>query len=188
MDQNHIPTFEELEQLREQYNQKAFQNWMHTDIFTLNWWLLLLMFFVPWIIWWKLVDRSQLTELTIFGMLIGLISTLLCIIGYDLMLWGYPNRLVSFLMPPLFPVVLTVLPVMYMMVYQYFRSRSHFIIASFVMSAFAAFVAEPLFVHMGMYVEYNWTHWYSFLIYFAMAVGLRKVTKAIVKHQFHSTA
>jgi hypothetical protein len=184
MDQTHIPTFEELEQLREQYNQQAFQNWMHVDLFTLNWWLLLMMLVVPWVIWWKLADRSRLADLSIYGMLIGLFSTLICIIGYDLKLWGYPSRLVSFLMPPLFPIVLTVLPVMYMLVYQYFLTRIQFVIASLVMSAFAAFVAEPVFVHMGMYVEYHWNHGYSFPIYFIMAVGFRGITRAIIKHQF----
>jgi hypothetical protein len=183
LDSNTVLSFEELEQIRELYNQQAFINWLRVDLFSVNWWLLLIIFVVPWIIWWKIVDRKRLAEILIYGMLIGIISTLLCIIGYNLMLWGYPNRLISFLMPPLFPIVLTVLPVMYMLMYQYFQSKFAFIIASLIMSAFAAFVAEPIFVKMQMYVEYHWTHLYSFPIYFLMAVGFRKLTREIIKTQ-----
>ncbi|HEY0826833.1 MAG TPA: CBO0543 family protein [Bacilli bacterium] len=185
MNNKSFPSFEELEQLREQYNQQAFQNWLQVDLFSLNWWLLLLMMVVPWIIWWKLADRKRLAELLIYGMLVGLTSTLLCIIGYDLMLWGYPSRLVSFMMPPLFPLVLSVMPVAYMLVYQYFPTRNTFAAVSFILSALAAFVIEPLMVYMHMYVEYHWSYWYSFPIYFLMAVGLRKLTQKIISSHSH---
>ncbi len=44
-----------------------------TDVFlTLNWWFLLFLTIVPWLIWWKLVDKNRFVSISIYGCLISI--------------------------------------------------------------------------------------------------------------------
>jgi hypothetical protein len=36
-----------------------YENWVHFDLFTWQWWLLLGLTIVPWFIWWKIVDKKN---------------------------------------------------------------------------------------------------------------------------------
>lgn len=142
--------------LREFWMKETFPHW--------EWWLLFALATVPWIIWWKIVDRQRLFEILTYGFLVMTVSVFFDAIGVEFDLWDYKHQIV-----PLFDVFIvydfTVMPVLYMLVYQFFNTWKSFIIANVVVSAIFAFISEPLLVWIDFYLLMNWKYIYSFPIY-----------------------
>lgn len=152
--------------LREYWLKETFLQW--------EWWLLLALTTIPWIIWWKIVDRKRLFEILTYGFLVMTVSVIFDAIGVEFDFWEYKPQIV-----PLFDVFVTydfsVMPVIYMVVYQFFDNWKSFTIANVVVSAIFAFISEPLLVWMDFYVLFNWKYIYSFPIYIAIAVVFKWV-------------
>lgn len=172
-----ISEIKTLIELNRKINELRYHYWFTEVIFTLNWWVLLFLTVIPWLIWWKIADKKRLVEVLLYGILISLISVLLDEIGSYFSFWIYQYQLIP-ISPRLNPIDLTVMPVTYMVVYQFFKKWRPFLIAQLVLSLGAAFVAEPLFIWMGIYKPLNWELFYSSIIYFAMGV----LTKWWVEH------
>jgi len=62
-----------------------------------------------------------------------------------------------------------------MVAFNVFNKWRSFIVAHIIIAAVLAFVAEPLLVPLNFYQLLKWEHYYSFPIYFAMAVILKSV-------------
>lgn len=152
-----------------------FDEWMRNDVFSLRWWFLLVLFTVSLYLWWRLVDKSRLYEIVIYAAIIVILTLVLDELGEELTLWDYPYDLFP-LFPPLFSVDLASLPIIYSLIYQYFRTWKSFIIASFAMAAIFCFIMEPLLVLTGVYQMLQWKSYYGFPIYVSMGIG----TKALV--------
>ncbi|SDE29386.1 hypothetical protein SPACI_048760 [Sporomusa acidovorans DSM 3132] len=76
----------------------------------------------------------------------------------------------------------SVLPITYMLIYQYNSKWSSFLIAIVIMSAFFSFIAEPFLVWLGIYELITWKHYYSFPLYILYGVILKFIvdlTKSI---------
>lgn len=163
------PTYDDVQLVRGQLSELALRHWLQHDLFNFNWWISLILTILPWIIWWRIADRSRVFEIFAYGLLIGIMSTVLDVIGADLLLWGYPNKLLS-MIPPLVPADLSVIPVFFMLIYQVFSSWRTFLIATTVIALVFSFVAEPIFVWLNFYAVERWEYYYSFPIYILMAV------------------
>lgn len=87
-------------------------------------------------------------------------------------LFIYPYKLVPIL-PRLLSVVFGAAPVLFMLLYQYSHNWRTYLVVNTVTAALLAFVAEPLARAAGMYQMFKWSYLYSFLVYLAVAVGLR---------------
>ena len=169
-------THEEIREAQVKLHQLTHKNWYNHDFLTLDWWLLIIVMILPWIIWWKLVDKDSLIEITLYGLFIALFSGILDTIGFSLGLWSYPNKVIP-INPPLFPADFTLLPVTYMLLYQYFTSWKPFIIASTIVFGVYTFAGEPFLEWLGVYTTYSWQYVYSFPIYVAMSVFFRWLVK-----------
>jgi len=123
---------------------------------------------IPWLIWCKLVDKGRIKDILLYGLFVALTTTYLDSIGNELVLWSYPHSLLP-LMPKLFPVDISLLPVVFMLIYQYFPQWKPFTIATIITSLLSAFIVEPVFVYVGIYEMYKWEFWYSFIIYVALS-------------------
>lgn len=176
------PSFEEILELQNKVVEMQIQNWLHHDLFTLQWWLLLIILVVPWLIWWKFVDRKRLIEILLFGLLMATVVTILDEIGAQLNLWEYPFDIEP-LFPRLIPINLAALPVIFMFVYQYFPEWKSFLIANLVVAAVLSFIAENILEWLGMYELFQWENYYSFPIYIIMAVSLKWLMKIILAKQ-----
>ncbi|WP_051688101.1 CBO0543 family protein [Desulfofalx alkaliphila] len=158
--------------LREYWLKETFLHW--------EWWLMLALTIIPWIIWWKIVDRKRLFEILTYGFFVMMISIILDAVGVEFDLWDYRHRIV-----PFFDVFVTydmaVMPVIYMVIYQFFNGWKSFIIASILVSAVFAFISEPLLVWMDLYLLINWSYFYSFPIYFAIALAFKYVMIKLIK-------
>jgi len=150
------------------------QYWMKYTFLTWEFWLLTFLLLFPWVVWWRVVDRKRLFEILTYGFLVMVVSLVFDAIGVEFDLWEYQHQLV-----PLFDVFVvydfSVLPVTYMIAYQYFNKWKSFIVAHIIIAGIFAFVSEPLLMPLNFYKMLQWEHYYSFPLYFAMAVILKWV-------------
>jgi hypothetical protein len=132
------------------------------------------------VIWIKLVDRKRILEISLFGtLLVGVIS-ILDALGMELGLWGYKYNITP-LLPGLLPVNFSVLSVLGMFLYQYFRSWKTFLIALTVLCCLLSFVGEPFMEYIGVYQRYGWKYWYSLPIYIVKPIVIRLMVTMLMK-------
>lgn len=158
------------------------KHWLESNIFSPVWWLLLISFITLWVIWWKFVNKTKLLEIVTYGLIVSFLSTILNLFGTEFVLWGYPNNLVP-VAPLLFEIDLGFLPVIYMLIYQYFPDWIKFTIAISITAVIIAFMGEPLAIRLDIYEMNNWKHIYSFPLYIALGLILKWILKKIIEKE-----
>ena len=146
--------------------------WIDHVLFSFNWWFLLVLAIVSWIIWWLIVDKTRLLEISLMGAFAIILAITFDTAGHSLVLWSYGSKLIQ-MTPSLSTIDLALLPVAYMLIYQLFTKWKSYFIAHVIFSAGGSFVMEPLFVWMGIYTLHGWQYIYSFPIYIAMGIGFK---------------
>lgn len=180
---NESPSFEQVLDAQNKTIQLENLHWLKYELFTFQFWLLVAMLILPWFIWWKLVDKKRFLEITIYGLIVVTFATFLDEVGCQLNLWEYRYDLEP-LFPRLIPMNFTMLPVGYMLIYQYFRKWKTFIAANIAAAALFSFVGEPVFVLLDIYELLKWKHVFSFPIYIILAIIFKVAINAIMKvHQ-----
>lgn len=106
--------------------------------------------FVPLLIWWMVVDKKRLFEISAVGFAAWITATYLDLIGISFSFWTYGHEVIQ-MIDPLNPVDMSILPSMYMMIYQWFPKWKRYVFALIVMAGVVSFVAEPVFVWMKKY-------------------------------------
>ncbi|WP_442599834.1 CBO0543 family protein [Neobacillus sp. D3-1R] len=173
---------QELINLTRKLAEKRNEYWLENVIFTYQWWILLSLTILPWLLWWKWVDKKRVIEIFLYGSLISLYSILLDDIGSHFILWIYQYQLFP-ISPRLNPIDLTIMPVTFMVVYQYFKRWKSFLIAQMILAFGAAFIAEPLFSSVDIYHILNWKLVFSFVIYLLLGIGNKIVVERLVHMQ-----
>lgn len=74
------------------------------------------------------------------------------------------------------------LPVGYMLLYQWFVPWRSYMVAAAVMSAVMTWISEPVVSWMGIYVLVSWQYSYSFPIYMAIAYTHKRIIDAIIEY------
>ncbi|WP_057763082.1 CBO0543 family protein [Cytobacillus praedii] len=155
---------------------KAFQldldGWLKNELFTWEWWVLVAFFILPWIIWAILADKTKLLESTLFGTLVIIATTFLDAAGLELEFWKYPVQLVP-IAPKAIAFDMSMVPVAFMLLHQYFVNRKSFIIALLITSAIYAFIGEPLSNWLGLVQYDKWKYIYSFFYYVIIGLIIR---------------
>lgn len=147
------------------------QNW-YLNLYSAQWWFLAFLFFGSWIVWWILVDKQRLPEILLFGLLSIFMFTNINEYGTETTLWWYPIKFLP-VFTRLIVVGIAVLPVTFMLIYQYCRDWKSYIKWLTVASGFFAFVAQPGLKWMGIYLPLNWPYTYAFLSLIAMGLFTR---------------
>jgi len=127
---------------------------------------------IPWIIWWKLVDKKRVGKIFSYGLLVLIFSSLMDNVGVALTFWGYPYLIIPVIVR-LMAINFSILPVAYMLIYQYFTNRIPFLLVNTLFALFASFVVEPVFFWLNIYQMYKWKNIYSLPIYTALSVFLK---------------
>lgn len=147
-------------------------DWLREDVFQLKWWLLLSFSIFAVSLWWKLLNKKRLPEIALYAVLATIIIMGVDEYGTELILWDYPIYLL-----PIFPTVtavnLALFPMIFSLVYQKFMTWKSYICASLVTAGLLAFIIEPLLTYGSFYQLLNWTYYYSFLLYIAIALLLK---------------
>ncbi|MEW9672769.1 CBO0543 family protein [Ammoniphilus sp. 3BR4] len=154
--------------------------WLHHDLFTWRWWILLGFSIFPSAIWWKILDKTRKPEILLYGFCTAFLATFLDVLGWNLNLWSYPHKLLP-LSIPLIPADLIILPIFYMLVYQRFLTWRSFFWANIALAFILAFIMEPLFLWIEISKFLAWKHVFSFPIYIAISILGKWVTMKIMK-------
>ena len=154
------------------------QFWLEHDLFKPHWWFFLATSILPWIIWWKIADKRRFKELLIYGLLWAIFAMVFDELGVSLRFWYYPKELFS-MVSPLFPADLTIIPIAFMVIYQFFPKRKHFFWGTTIASAVFSFIVQPLFIYFHFFWSENWEHVYSFPLFILLAYFLRWIVRKI---------
>ncbi|YCA46143.1 hypothetical protein M1E11_24515 (plasmid) [Bacillus sp. JZ8] len=95
------------------------------------------------------------------------------------MLWGYPIKL-FFMIPPLFPADLTVIPVAFSLAYHYGKTWRRYFLYIVITSFLFSYVIEPLFIWAEMYEIHNFSHWLSFIGFIFISLIIRWFLEGIL--------
>jgi hypothetical protein len=167
-----VPIFEEMQGVQSAADKADRAFWFNSVVFSYQWWILVGLTMIPYIVWWKVVDRKRFFEIATYGLLIMMLSGLLDAIGVETDAWDYKYDLVPLL--DVFIVYdISVLPVSYMLIYQYFYTWQSFAIAHAVLAVVFAFLSEPLLTWLDIYQPIAWNHTYSAVGYFCLAMLVR---------------
>jgi hypothetical protein len=173
------PTKEEINKVDNILTDMRIENFIHEDFLSPQWWFLLSLLIIPWIIWWIMVDKSRIKQIWLYGALMSILIIYLDDIGSELNLWNYPIKLIN-IVPRLNPIDISVLPVMQMLIYQFFPKWKTFIIANIIISLFNSYIAEPFFVKLNIYELTNWKHSYSVPIYILKAIVIKYLLEKVL--------
>lgn len=153
--------------------------WLREDLLHFRWWLLLVLLIVFIWIWWKMVDKSRLYEIALYAALTMVATMGIDEYGEELTLWDYPIDLLP-IYEPFTAINLAVLPLLFSLIYQHFRTWKSFIWAAVAAAAVFCFIYEPLLVWGGFYQLLKWKYYYGFPIYVALAICVRLVVIKIL--------
>ena len=176
------PSHEEIEQVHQQLLEMRLDRWLNHDMFSFQWFLLLIVLIVPWIIWWRFVDEKRIYPILLFGSLLTILVMMMDDIGVELQLWSYPYQLVTIL-PRLISIDQGIIVIAHMLLYQYFKKWKKFIIANAVMAAIFTLICEPVTVWLGIYKLDNWRYIYSFPIYIIKAVFIKWLVDEVIERK-----
>lgn len=172
----HITDSTELEkQIQELSNrlvQLQWEKWRQEDFLQPYWWLLLFSTILPWVIWWRIADKKRFSSLLQYGLLWALTAFLLDSIGISLSLWTYPRQLVV-ATPPMFPADGAVIPVVFMLAYQYGTDWKRYLLWNTLASIFFSYIIEPWFTRIHLYQPAFWSSHVSFAGFLILAYILR---------------
>lgn len=172
------PSNPELAEMVRLLSKARIDNWLGEGLGTWRWWILLILLIVPWFIWYRYVDKRSVHEILLFGTIVIIIDITLDEIGFELSLWHYPIDVIP-LFPRLTSIDYSTLPVIKMILYQYFPTWKSFFGAMIVVAAIFSFIGEPLIAELGFYTVIKWNYSYSFVIYITMGLFARWIVKKI---------
>jgi len=166
---NESEMMNQMIQVKKMYKQLSIEHWVKYEVFTWQWWLGVACVVIPLLLWWKLVDRRRILEITAFGFMVNILATFLDVMGSELLLWNYTLRILPQI-PLLFPVDFILVPIIYMIIYQRYLAWKQFLLASTIVTLALAFVIEPLAVYIKQYQLISWHYSYSFAIYILIVI------------------
>jgi hypothetical protein len=97
-------------------------------------------------------------------------------IGYNLNFWDYPIQIIPFV-PEAFAFDLSIIPVGYMLLYQYFKTWKSYCIGLVCMSVVYAFIGEPFCNWIMVIVYIKWKYIYSAVYYIVTGITVRAIVE-----------
>ncbi len=157
-------------------------HWIKYEFLSSQWFALIVTTILIISIWWWLLDKKRLVELLLFGFFVAATSSIMDGVGTEFNAWEYSVKI----LPTVFPLLmvdLSILPLVLMLLYQYFEEWKHFIMAMVIASAIFSFIVEPIFHYAGIYQIFTWTYYYSFPLYILIAAFYKWLMQVIIDRQ-----
>jgi hypothetical protein len=169
-----------LKMIEQHYNivKKDISHWLEYELFSWNWWVLFAFAIIPWIIWLKIVDRRILLEIILAGTLAIIPTTYLESIGVNLKFWIYPVKFLPFSLRAL-PFDMCIVPVAYMLLFQFLKRWKPYILALLIMALLFAFIGEPVSKSMNLVYYIRWKYYYSFFYYIALGLSIKFIVNRL---------
>lgn len=148
-------TFENIYKARETLNDLIVAKWFAEDVFSPQWWGILGVIVLSYIVVFSLLDKSRFTQLLLFGALMAVTITTYDLFGANFGLWAYKVRLLP-VIPGIFLYDYTVIPLYYMLIYQYSPNWKSFLLWDAAFAAFIGLVFFPTLVATEIIFYGNW--------------------------------
>ena len=159
----------------------------YRNLFTVRWWFIIGSIAIAYAIWWKYVNKRYLTQILLFGSFIAVFRLIMDDAGSSAALWSYSVKPLPF-GQALFLNDLTIVPLGFMLVYQYCRSWKKFFLWTVIVEAGYSFLLLPVLVKFDILRLYNWQYSYTFFIMIIVAIVMRAILLTILKieqkHEF----
>ena len=176
---------ERIKQAKMVLNKLVVEDWK-TDVFSLSWLGVVAFIVLSYYICFKLLDKRRLTQLLLFGSLMTVSMTYIDIFGSQFVLWTYLDRVMP-IVPSLLFFDYTIIPLYYMLVYQYSSTWKSFAIWNAVLAGIISFVIFPLLSLLKLFKLENWRYIYFFPIIYILAFICRGVVWGILSIQNKNT-
>ncbi len=165
------PTWQDIIEVTRLYREAKTEYWLNENLFSFNWWILFVTTSILIIVWLIILDKKKIFEIIAYGLMVATVATMADTIGDFFTLWRYPTMFIP--IPPMVEIHSLQMPIIYMIIYQYFNTWKSFLLAAAINAFAFAFILEPLLVWLGMYEPNHWKYIYSLVPYFAIAVVLK---------------
>jgi hypothetical protein len=177
----------------EMFHQLQLQIWNITwnryiteELFSNRWWGSLIFLVVFYVIWLKLLDKSRAFEIILFGSFVAVQAVMVDIAGFSMGLWQHNIRLLP-IVPGVFPIDFTVVPILLMLAHQYGSTWSKYFTWSALASLLFGFGISPAFQLFDIKAYYNWHFAYFVVLVMIVAITSRLAIQMVEKTvQIHS--
>jgi hypothetical protein len=176
MDQSTVEQLNNIFDIVTQQNAKMHPIWFKHIFLSWRWWISISLLVAPWLIWIKIRNRNSTDRLLVAGLVTYLIASVLNSIGLAHGVWVYPVTPFPYLHTYFGPWDITLFPVTIMIFLQYKPTISPYIKA-LLFAILTAFIGEPFFVYINLYISYTWEHIYSFPFYILIYLVAHWVSK-----------
>jgi hypothetical protein len=156
-----------------------YTDWRTIDLFSPTWFGTVAFILFSYFLCFKLLDKCRLTKTLLYGALLTVMVSLFDIIGVEYVRWTYLTRIIP-IVPSLFLFDFTLIPLYYMLVYQYCRSWKSFIICNTIVTGIVSFVLFPLMTALKMFELNNWSYVYFYPCIFTFALVSKIIVAVIV--------
>ena len=177
-----MTTVEMIHQLRLELWNLTYTQWKTQTLFSIQWWSLIAIIAISYVIWWIIVDKRRLSQILLFGAFVAIQRAVMDIFGTNVGLWSYDIRLTP-LYPSPFVHDFTLTPLALMVVYQTCHSWKKFFVWSGVATAMISFVFFPILSMFGFLKLYHWNDFYSFGMIFGLSILSRWVVLGVLNIQ-----
>ncbi len=150
--------------------------WKEEMFLAWQWWLNVLLLVGPWVIWLILRKKESTNRLLIAGLFVYVITSTLDSMGVAYGLWFYLYTPLPYIHTFFMPWDLSSFPVMVMLLIQYKPNFSPLLKALF-FSLICAFVFEPLFIKLDVYVPLKWELYYGVPVYIVIYLIAHRVSR-----------
>jgi len=154
--------------------------WVSHEVFSFGWWFLVICLIVPWVVWFKIVDRKGAPQILLAGLFALIITAYMDDLGSTLNLWQYPIKLLPIGLVAM-PFDFSVIPVFYMIIYQYSNSWRNYSVALLILAVFSAYVGEPISEYLNLLFYVRWKYFYSFIFYIITGIIIKVLTDQTLK-------
>lgn len=134
---------------------------------------------LSYLLCFSLFDKRRLSQLFLFGSLLTVGASVYETIGVNFVLWVCATPIFP-IIPCLFVPYLTILPVYYMLIFQYTATWRQFSLWNLVAVSIFSLVLQPIFIHSNIVRLDNWQAVYHMPMLFAIASLARAVTLLLI--------
>ncbi|UKS29960.1 hypothetical protein LOZ80_13875 [Paenibacillus sp. HWE-109] len=168
----------EIENLTKQLHQMEMSYWFHHDIFTFQWWFIVVVNVLFFLALLFLLDKGRALRIMLAFMLSFVILGTFDQIGQYFELWSYAHEFIAFT-ENYNAVDFLAIPSIFALTYQMFTSWRIFLVASLFVCLFNAFIAEPIFVALDIYHLDHWNYFGSFIILYFVVILVKALTDLV---------
>jgi hypothetical protein len=146
-------------------NEKLVQLWIDEIFLSYSWWISILFFIIPWIVWMLVRKRESSFRLFYFGLVLIFLNTTLESIGNPYGWWNF-TPLIPYLNSFYLPTSMSSVPVLAMLIRQFCKKWSP-IKQAVIYSIIISFITKPFLSWTQVYFQDpKWEYYYFLPIYF----------------------